>query len=150
MLFDLQSVRSNWWLIQSLDLALELCRMAERAEMFREPTLYDGPLPRLGVRRRTQAVSAQKAAARAAPVRRNGRPGIQFPYTASNRLIRAATGNRLVAAGDRPLDVLRPVPGDGWRGSAVLRLRIHADPMMIDELPAFPAGVEKQQDGGER
>ncbi len=49
-----------------------------------------------------------------------------------------------------PLDVLRPMPGDGWRGSAVLRLGVHADAMMIDELPAFPAGVEKQQDGGER
>lgn len=125
--------------------------MAERAEMFREPTLYDGPLPRLGVRRRTQAVSAQKAAP--APrlfVERAAWNAVLLRPKRIEGYGRQPEIGWLPPRTTGPLDVLRPVPGDGWRGSAVLRLGVHADAMMIDELPAFPAGVEKQQDGGER
>lgn len=72
MLFDLQSVRSNWWLIQSLDLALELCRMAERAGMFRGATLDDSPLPRLGAFRRQEMKQFPHRRQQPAPRSKNG------------------------------------------------------------------------------
>lgn len=81
-----------------------------------------------------------------------GTPGIQFSYGAANK---NDTGGNRKSAGYRLrrqglLDVLRPVPRHGRRGSAVLSLGVYTDAMMIDELPAFPAGVEKQQDRDER